>query len=97
MTNDVFRQLLKETLEPVNQKLDDLTKEQESLKQELADVQNTIETRILPPLAYIETTVKSYADSYMTNKSNIERLDGRLTRFEEDANIIVPPELTVQR
>lgn len=58
-------------------------------------VKNTIETRILPPLIYVETTVKSYADQYVANEDHIGRLDKRLNTVEENLGIHPSQELTI--
>ena len=89
MTNDDFKQMLDEALKPVNQRLDDFSKE-------LAGVKNTIETRVLPPLVYIETTVKGYADMYKINDSNIRRMEKRLKTLEENTGVEVPPEFQLE-
>lgn len=46
-------------------------------------------------LIEIETTIKSYADSYQENQRNIERLDTRLTTAEDEMAINVPEDLKV--
>lgn len=110
MTNDDFKQILDEALRPIKDeqsefrtKLDEVTTGQDalrngqtSLQQELADLKNTIETRVLPPLVYIETVVKGYADMYKINDSNIRRMEKRLEPLEEDAGKDVPPELKLE-
>lgn len=45
----------------------------------------------------LEKTVNGYGDMYKINKSNIERLDERLSQVEENTNIVPPPELAIQR
>jgi len=69
MTNDDFKQMLDEALKPI--------------KDEQAELRNLVETRVLPPLVYIETTVKGYADMYKVNDSNIRRMEKRLETVEE--------------
>lgn len=103
MTNADFKQILDEALKPIKEdqaefreKLDEVSSGQESLKQELAEVKNTIETRVLPPLIYIETTIKGYSDMYKINDSNIRRMEKRLETLEEDAGVDVPPELKLE-
>ena len=59
MTNDDFKKLLNESIKPLKEDLDEV-------KEELKEVKNTQEQRVLPPLVYIETTVKSYADLIRT-------------------------------
>lgn len=45
----------------------------------------------------VESTLSGYADAYKTNQANIERLDVRVSELEENAGIIPPPELVIQR
>lgn len=109
MTNDDFKKLLDETIKPVNEKLNELGKGLEevkkdisgvkkdikSLKEEQHDQRKLIEDRILPPLVYVETTVKSYADRYVANEDHIGRLDERLHTVEANLGIQPPQELTI--
>lgn len=103
MTSEDLKKLLDEALKPTKddqgefrKKLDEVSEGQESLKQELADVKNTIEARVLPPLVYIETKVKGYADMYQINDSNIRKMEKRLETVEEGAKIEVSPELHLE-
>ena len=71
------------------------------------EVSNALEVALKPvhqkldshsgALIEIEATLKGYADSYKTNKSNIERVDERVSKLEENSGVIVPQELTIQR
>ena len=88
MTNDEFKQILDEAIRPLQQS-------QEEFRRELNELKDTVETRVLPSLTYIETTVKSYADSYITNEDHIRRLDKRVTKVEDNLGIIPPQELTI--
>lgn len=45
----------------------------------------------------LESTIKGYADSYKTNKANIERLDNRVTKLEDNPGITPPLEFAIQR
>lgn len=81
MDENTFKKLLDEAIEPLRQDI-----------KELKDVQ---ENRLLPSVTELEVTVKSYADSYKINKHNIERVDTRLTTVEEELNIEVPQNLKV--
>lgn len=65
------------------------------LRQDIKELKDVQENRILPPLAEIETTIKSYADSYKINKLNIERVDSRLVTVGDGLNIDVPEDLKV--
>lgn len=109
MTNDDFKKLLDEAVKPVNKRLDELGKglggvkqdlsvvkeDLSNVKQDQADLRKLIEERVLPPLIYIETTVKGYADQYVTNEDHIGRLQKRLTTVEENLGIQPPQELTI--
>lgn len=110
MTNDDFKQILDEALKPIKDeqsefgkeqaefrnRLNEVSEGQKSLQKEVADLKNTIETRVLLPLIYIETTVKGYVDSYKINDSNIRRMEKRLETLEEDVGVDVPPELKLE-
>ncbi len=81
MDENTFKKLLDDAIAPLRQDI-----------KELKDVQ---ENRLLPSVTELEITVKSYADSYKINKHNIERVDTRLTTVEEELNIKVPEDLKV--
>lgn len=81
MTNNDFKKLLDANLKPIKE-------EQKALRE-------LIEERVLPPVAYIETTVKGYADSYVTNKDHIGRLNKRVTTVEDKLGIQPAEELTI--
>lgn len=78
MTNNDFKKMLDEALKPV--------------KEEQAELKDIIETRVLPPLTYIETKIQDYADMYKINDSNIRRME----TLEEDAGVDVPPEFKLE-
>ncbi len=65
--------------ERVKQALDPIKEDLAELKQDLKDVKDTQESRVLPSVIETEVTIKSYADSYKINKHNIERVDTRLS------------------
>lgn len=81
MTQEDFKRLLDEALKPI--------------REEQVELRKTIEDRILPPLMYLETTVKSYADRYVINEDHIRRLDKRLYAVEKNLGIYPPEELTI--
>lgn len=81
MTEEDFKKLLNESLKPI--------------REEQVELRKIIEERVLPPVIYVETTVKSYADRYVTNEDHIRRLDKRLNTVEEDLGIQPPEELTI--
>lgn len=83
MDENTFKKLLDEAITPLR---DDI--------KELKDVQ---ENRLLPSVTELEVTVKSYADAYKVNKGNIERLDERLTTVEDELEIRPSDQLAIQR
>lgn len=83
MTSTDFKKLLDENLKPI--------------KEEQRALRKLIEERVLPPVAYIEDTVKSYADRYVTNEDHIGRLDKRLKTVEDNLGIQAPQELTIPK
>ena len=88
MTNDDFEKLLDKAIKP-------LQEAQEEFKKELSELKNTVDSRVIPPLVYIETTVKSYADRYVTNEDHIGRLQKRVSTVEQNLGIQPPQELTL--
>lgn len=83
--------------ERVNRALEPIKNDLTELKQDLKDVKDTQEERVLPAVTGIEVTIKSYADSYKINKGNIERLDERLTNVEDQLEIQPSDQLAIQR
>lgn len=59
MTNGDFKKLLDEAIKSLKEDF-------QGVKEEQAELKKTIEESVLPPLVYVETTVKSYADRYVT-------------------------------
>lgn len=94
---------LKEIIEILNHKVDKLETAQTlnsasiSMIKNMQSMMNDKLDTHTGALIEIEGTLKGYADSYKTNKSNIERLDVRVSELEDHAEIIPPPELTIQR
>lgn len=75
----------------------DLIKDQQSVMNgKLDQVQETQDSHTAS-LIKIESTLEGYADAYKVNKGNIERLDERLAKAEDQLDISVPPELAIQR
>ncbi len=81
--------LIKGQQSVMNDKLDDLG-------EALGDVQKT-QTSHTGSLIKIESTLEGYADAYKINKGNIERLDERVFKVEDQLDIRVSPEFTIQR
>lgn len=88
MTSNDFKKLMDSAIKPLQQGLNEVRKE-------LKEVKDIQEKRVLPPLIYIETTVKSYADRYVTNEDHIGRLDKRLNVVEENLGILPPEDLRI--
>ena len=95
MTNDDFKKLLDEAIKPLSDAQEEFRKDLSGVKEDQADLRKTIEERVLPPLIYIETTVKSYADRYVTNEDHIGRLDKRLNTVEGNLGIQPPQDLII--
>ena len=88
MTEEDFKRILKESLKSIRNEQRGLVKEQKELRK-------LIEERVLPPLNYIEITIKSYADRYVANEDHIRRLDKRLNAVENNLDIQPPQDLTI--
>lgn len=86
---------VKNDLNKVKTGLDEVRKNLDGVIEELKEVKDIQEKRVLPPLIYIETTVKSYADRYVTNEDHIGRLDKRLNAVEENLGILPPEDLRI--
>ncbi len=97
MNQNDIKKLLEESLAPLQSGLDEVKKDLNELKQGLNEVKNTQENQVLPSVITTKTTIKGYADAYKTNIANIERLDDRVTKLEDKAGIIPPPEFVIQR
>lgn len=99
MTNDDFKKVLDEALEPIKTDLsgvkNDLRKTEKGLKEEVSELRDIIEKRVLPPLIEIEVTVKAYKDAYVTNQDHIGRLNKRLKTVEKDLGIHPPQDLSI--
>ncbi len=90
---------VKQDLSSVKQELTevrhDLSEEISNVKQDQISLRQLIEERVLPPLVYIETTVKGYADMYVTNGDHFQRLDTRLNTVEDKLGIQTPEDLSI--
>ena len=99
MSEEDFKRLLEDSLKPIRQEQTELRKfMEESLKpirEEQVELRKIIEERVLPPVIYVETTVKSYADRYVTNEDHIGRLQKRVGTVEDKLGIQPPQELTI--
>ena len=102
MSNDDFKKILNEAIKPLSDAQEEFRKDLSGVKEDLsgvkedqADLRRIIEERVLPPLVYIETTVKSYADRYVINEDHIGRLDKRLKKVEDNLGIQPAQELTI--
>lgn len=75
----------------------DLIKGQQSVMNDKLDgMQETLDSHT-GSLMKIEVTLEGYADAYKINKGNIERLDSRLAKAEDQLDIPISPELAIQR
>lgn len=75
----------------------DLIKDQQSvMNAKMDEMQETLDSHT-GSLMSIEATLEGYADAYKVNKGNIERLDERLAKAEDQLDIPVSPELAIQR
>src|SRR3989344_8834327 len=92
---DLVDEKINKAIEPLRQGINGVKQNMDGIKQTLEEVKNTQETRVLPPVTYIETTVKSYADRYVANEDHIRRLDKRLSTVEDNLKIQPPEELTI--
>lgn len=95
MNNNDYNKIADLVDERVKRALDPIQEDLTELKQNLNDVKDTQENRVLPSVTEIEITIKSYADSYKINKHNIERLDTRLSTVEDELKIEIPEDLKV--
>jgi len=85
----IVEEAVNKAVEPITQRLDDPDTGLKRINDRL-DANTTA-------VMELEKTVKGYGDMYKINKSNIERLDERLSEVEENVNIVSPPELAIQR
>lgn len=97
MNDNDYKKIADLVDERVNRALEPIKNDLTELKQDLKDVKDTQEERVLPSVTGIEVTIKSYADSYKINKGNIERLDERLTVVEDQLEIQPSDQLAIQR
>lgn len=96
MNQDNFKKLLEEALEPFNKRFDKVEEQLNNPDYGLPALNSRMDANTAA-VVELESTVKGYADAYKTNKANIERLDDRVIKLEDDAGIMTPPELTIQR
>lgn len=75
----------------IDAKLDAIIGNLDSLTKAVSEIKDTQDNKVLPSVTTTEITLKSYADSYKTNKFNIDRLDNRVTTIEDNLGID-PPE-----
>lgn len=95
MSQEDFKKLLEESLKTLRGEQIDLRKITKEIQKEQTELRRIIEEQVLPPVIYVETTIKSYADRYVANEDHIRRLDKRLNTVEADLGIHPPEELTI--
>lgn len=93
LTSDVKE--LKSDFNELKSDVKTLTSDFNGLKGDFNELKNTVETRVLPSLTFIETTTKGYADMYFTNEDHIHRLDKRVHTVEDKLGIQAPEDLTI--
>lgn len=96
MNKNDFKKLLDESLKPLQEGLEEVKQDLDTVKQDLKEVKQTQQSHT-GSLMSIEATLNGYADAYKTNKANIERLDDRVAKLEDNTGITPPPELIIQR
>lgn len=101
MNANDYKKLLEEALDPMKQQLGDIEGRLGGVEGKLDDPDiglKRLNDRVDANTAAVmelEKTVKGYADSYKINKYNIERVDTRLSKVEDELNIEVPEDLKV--
>lgn len=88
--------LIKDQQSVMNEKLTSIRKDLDEVKDDLKEVKQTQQSHT-GSLMSIEATLNGYADAYKVNKVNIERLDERVAKLEDNAGIIPPSDLVIQR
>ena len=90
MTNDDFKKLLDEALEPIKER-------QESQSTDLANIIAKLESHSAA-LITIESKLNAYGDGdmYKINDANIRKAGMRVTTLEKKAGVKIPPELELE-
>lgn len=92
MTSDDFKKLLDKSLNPIKKDLGELKNSHDKFKKSVDELKYTVEEKVLPSVAYIETNIKAYKDSYQINNSNAKKLEKGVETLEANADIFPPPE-----
>lgn len=105
MTNDDFKKLLDESLNPIKKQLEDPGHGLAAINKRLGGIEARLDNpdaglaainRRLDAntaaIVELESTVKGYADMYKINDSNVRKMEKRLEKVEEKSDIDVPPE-----
>ena len=77
MTQDDFKKLIDEALEPIKE-----------TQKEHTEVLGTLQASVVT----IENTINAYGDMYKINDSNVRKVEKRLETLEKNADIAPPPE-----
>lgn len=85
---------IKEQQSVINEKLDEQAKRLEDPETGLERINDKLDANT-ESVTNIEQTIKVYGDMYKMNNDNAKKLEKRVEKLEEKANIEPPPELTL--
>lgn len=74
---------MEEAPDPIKKDLGGLKNSHDELKSTVGELKSTVDERVLPPVAYIETNIKAYKDSYQINNANAKKLEKRVEILED--------------
>lgn len=101
MDDKNFKKLLDKSLKPIRVDINSLKTGLTQTNQELKQIKKTQDQvvkdlgQIKPAVAYIENTVRGYADMYKLNNDNMKKLEKRTEKLEEKSKIEPPSELVL--
>ncbi len=96
MNQDDSKKILDKVLESINKRFDGIEEQLNDSDSGLPALNRRMDVNT-EAIVELESTIKGYADAYKTNKVNIERLDDRVSKLEDNSGIIPPPEFAIQR
>ena len=94
MTNDDFKKLLDEALEPIKERQESQSTDLVSITSDLANIKTKLDSHSAA-LISIESKLNAYGDMYKINEDHIKRLDKRLNIVEENQSIQPQEELSI--